>query len=153
MLRKSLLFVSMISFAALMVWSFALRGVTPASASATSATFTCARPSFTLNQPVLQGTPANPTGVRVTWSNVTVPDCYRISEFKVTFNAVLRNGDTRDLSVTVPGNATQAQAAINTGPVPPGNRPTVITATVVAVAVPIEAQLRKSETAVKQFNN
>jgi hypothetical protein len=146
------MFISMLSLAALVVGGYVLRGAKPASASATMTMFACARPSFTLNQPQLQGTPASPTGVRVTWSNVTVPDCYRISEFKVTFNAVLRNGDTRNLEVTVPGNATQAQSAINVaGPLPPGDRPTVITATVVANAVPIDNQIKKSETAVRQY--
>jgi hypothetical protein len=142
MFRKSLLLLSFVSFAALLVWGFAPGGATPASASMTSATTQDCRVRLSVNNPVLQGTPANPTGARVTWTVDNVPPCYRIQGIRVTFNFTLADGSAKQKIENVAGNATQASTAISVAaPLARRDRPTVITATVVATAVPIDPQI------------
>ncbi|MFN0084392.1 MAG: hypothetical protein ACKVX9_03300 [Blastocatellia bacterium] len=129
---------SIVSLAALLVWGFSPGGTTSASAAMTQ---DC-RVRLSVNNPILQGTPANPTGARVSWSVDNVPPCYRIQGFRVTFNFTLADGSTKQKIESVPGNSTQANTAISVAaPLARRDRPTVITATVVATAVPIDPQI------------
>lgn len=110
--------------------------------SAAAANGDC-RVKLTVNDPILNGTPANPQGARVTWTVDSVPSCYRIEGIRATFNFTLADGSVHQKVVNVAGNATQASAQLNlTAPLPRRDRPTVITATVVATAVPIDNQIR-----------
>lgn len=153
MFRKSLLLLSLVSIAALLVWGFASGGATPASASATSAQGADCRVRLTVNNPQLQGPTAFPQGARVSWTIDNVPPCYRISGIQVTFNFTLADGSAKQKIVNVAGNATQAQTQLNlAAPLPRQDRPTVITATVVAQAVPIDNQIRGTANATTTIN-
>jgi hypothetical protein len=100
------------------------------------------RVRLSVNDPILNGTPANPQGARVTWTVDNVPPCYRIESYRVTFNFTLADGSSHQRVVNAPGNATQASTQLNlTAPLPRRDRPTVITATVVGRAVPIDNQI------------
>lgn len=112
-------------------------------AAAIPATNGDCRVKLTVTDPVLNGTPANPQGARVNWTLDSVPSCYRIEGIRATFNFTLADGSSHQKVVNVAGNVTQASAQLNlTAPLPKRDRPTVITATVVATAVPIDNQIR-----------
>ncbi len=148
MLRKSLLLLSIVSFAALITWGFAPGGATPASASVAPATTPDCRVSLTVNNPILQGTRKRPEGANVSWTITNVPPCYRISAIQVTFNFTLADGTTKQRVVNVAGNATSAQTTLNlTADLPRADRPNTVTANVLVTAVPIDNQIRKSESA------
>ncbi len=154
MFRKYLLSCSIISLAALIAWGVAPGGATPASASATSATNADCKVRLTVNDPLLNGTPANPQGARVTWTVDNVPPCYRIEGFRVTFNFTLADGSTHQRIVNAAGTANTAGVALNlSAPLPRRDRPTVITATVVAKAVPIDNQIVGTGNATLEIRN
>jgi hypothetical protein len=142
MFRKSLFLLSLISLAGLVAWGITAGKAAPAAATALPATNGECRVRLTVNDPILNGTPANPQGARVTWTVDNVPSCYRIESIRATFNFTLADGSSHQKVVNVAGNATQASAPLNlTAPLPRRDRPTVITATVVARAVPIDNQI------------
>ncbi|MCI0697487.1 hypothetical protein L0337_36450 [candidate division KSB1 bacterium] len=129
MLRKSILFLSLTSIAALMAWGFAPGGSTPVCASAASAQGQC-RLQVSVNSPTFQGTPAQPTGAAVSWTITNKPPCYRIIGSQVTFNFQLNNGSTARRVVNVPGNGTNASLNLATAPLPANIRPNGLTANV-----------------------
>ncbi len=155
MLRKCLLFVSifsLFSLATLTVLGFASRSTAPASAAVTPTTNDC-RVRLTVNDPILNGTPASPQGARVTWSVANVPPCYRIEGFRVTFNFTLADGSSHQRIVNAAPTANMAGVALNLStPLPRRDRPTVITATVVASAVPIDNRIVGTENATTELN-
>src|SRR6185436_21015508 len=88
--------------------------------------------------------------VRVTWNSDNLPHWYRISGQTVTFNIVQRDGGNIQKMVNVAGNATSAtkELLINAAEADrlfKKDRPTSITATVVATAVPIDNQIRGTD--------
>lgn len=134
MLRKSILFLSFASIAALITWGFAPGGATPACASAASAQNQCAL-QLTVNNPVFQGTPAQPQGATVSWTITNKPPCYRIDGSEVTFTFQLNDGSVAQRVVNVNGNATTAQLNLAVNPLPAGKRPNAITANVLVKAI------------------
>lgn len=150
MFRKCLLSSSMLSLIALIAWGLAPATATPA--SATPATTNDCRVRLTVNDPILNGSPASPQGARVTWTVDNVPPCYRISGFQVTFNFTLADGSSHQRVVNAAGTANMAGVALNLNtPLPRRDRPTVITATVVATAVPIDNQIRGTANATTEL--
>ena len=146
MFRKSLFLFTIVSISALGAWGFAPGGATPASAAATA---DC-RVRLTVNAPTLAGPLYHPDSVSVTWTIDNVPPCYRISGQTVTFNIVQRDGGNIQKIVNVAGNATSAtkELLINAAEADrlfKRDRPTTITATVVATAVPIDNQIRGTD--------
>jgi hypothetical protein len=139
MLRKSILFLSLASIAALITWGFAPGGSTPVCASATSAQGPCAL-RVTVNNPTFQGTPAQPTGAAVSWTITNKPQCYRIVGSEVTFTFQLNNGSVQQRVVNIAGNGTNASLNLATAPLPANTRPNGLTANVVvrAIADPIK---------------
>jgi hypothetical protein len=151
MYRKSLFFLSFITLTIIAVWSLASSSNTTASAAATP---TECKVKLTVNDPTLKGTPANPQGARVTWTVDQVPPCYRLSGIRATFNFTLADGSVHQKEVNVAPNATQAQVELNlTAPLAKRDRPTVITSTVVATAVPIDNQIRGTGNATTEIRN
>jgi hypothetical protein len=153
MFRKSILLFSSLSLVALIAWGITLIGATPASASAAlpePAMNADCRLKITTNAPTLVGPLYHPESVNVSWTVDNVPPCYRISSIQVTFNIVQRDGDNKQKIVNVPGNATSASAQLLLN-VPEAarlfkkDRPTPVTATVVATAVPVDSQIRTSD--------
>jgi len=104
MFRKSLLLLSSISLAALIVWGLAPRNATTACASATS-TVNCAL-QLTVNRPAFVGTAQNPQTASVTWNITNLPPCYEIVETTVTFTITRNNQPNVVLNKTVTGSAT-----------------------------------------------
>lgn len=139
MLRKSILFLSLASIAALIAWGFAPAGSTTASASAASASNQCDL-QISVNSPTLQGAPAQPTGATVTWTITNKPSCSRIDGSRVTFNFNLNDGTNVQRVVNVNGNVTNAQVNLAVNPLPAGKRVNAITANVIvkAVADPVQ---------------
>jgi len=140
MLRKSLLFLSFASIAALIAWGFTKGGSTPACAAA-SAQGQC-QLQLTVGTPALQGTPAQPTGATVTWTITNKPQCYRIDGSQVTFNFNLNDGTNVQRVVNVNGNATNAQINLAVNPLPANKRVNAITANVIVKAVADPVQKR-----------
>ena len=138
MLRKSILFLSLASIAALIALGFAPGGSTPACAAATSAQGPCSL-RVTVNNPTFQGTPAQPTGATVSWT-VVKPPCYRIVGSEVTFTFQLNNGSVAQRVVNITGNATNASLNLALAPLPANTRPNGVTANVAvrAIADPIK---------------
>jgi hypothetical protein len=148
MFRRSLLLFSIVSISALAAWGFAPARATTSSASP-SATADC-RVRLSVNAPTLAGPLYHPDSVSVTWTIDNVPPCYTITSQTVTFNIVQRDGGNVQKIVTVPGNATSAtkELLINAPEAArlfKKDRPTSITATVVATAVPIDNQIRGTD--------
>jgi len=141
MLRKSLLFISVASIAALIAWGFTKGGATSASASAASTLGPCDL-QLTVGAPALQGTPAQPTGATVTWTITNKPQCYRIDGSKVTFNFNLNDGTNVQREVIVNGNVTNAQINLAGNPLPPNKRVNAITANVIVKAIADPVQKR-----------
>jgi hypothetical protein len=139
MLRKSLLFISVASIAALIAWGFTPGKSTTVCASAASAQGQC-QLQLTVNSPTLQGSPAQPTGATVTWTITNKPPCYRIDGSQVTFNFNLNDGTNVQRVVNVNGNVTNAQVNLAGNPLPPNKRVNAITANVIvkAIADPIQ---------------
>ena len=104
MLRKSLLFLSLASIAALIAWGFAPGGAKSACASAASATDCTLQ--VTVNRPAFVGTAQNPQSASVTWSITNLPPCYQITESEVTFTITRNNQPNVVLKKTVTGSAT-----------------------------------------------
>jgi hypothetical protein len=134
MLRKSILFLSFASIAALIAWGFAPGGSTPVCASSASAQSPCAL-RVTVNNPTFQGTPANPTGAAVSWTIANKPQCYRIVGSEVTFTFQLNNGNVEQRVVNIAGNATSASLNLAAGPLPANTRPNGLTANVQVRAI------------------
>ena len=152
MFRKFVLSCSIVSLAALITWGFAPGSVTPASASATSATNADCRVRLTVNDPILNGTPASPQGARVSWTVDNVPPCYRIEGFRITFNFTLADGSSHQRIVNAAATANLAGVALNLNtPLARRDRPTVITATVLARAVPIDNQITGTRNATTEL--
>lgn len=150
MFRKSILLFSSFSLAALIAWGLVPFNVTPASASATPATSAECRLKLTTLAPTLTGPLYHPESVNVSWTVDNVPPCYRISGIQVTFNIVQRDGDNKQKIVNVPGNATSASAQLllnapEAAKLFKKDRPTTVTATVIATAVPIDSQIRGTD--------
>jgi hypothetical protein len=145
MLRKSILFISLASIAALITWGFALGGSTPVCASATQPP-QC-RLQLTVNSPTLQGSPAQPTGATVSWTITNKPPCYRIVGSQVTFNFNLNDGTNVQRVVNITGNATNAQVNLAGNPLPPGKRPNAITANVEVRAI-ADPQITRADSGV-----
>lgn len=146
MFRKGLLLLSLVSVSALGVWGLTPAGATPASAPATA---DC-RVRLTVNAPTLAGPLYHPDSVSVTWTIDNVPPCYRITSQQVTFNIVQRDGDNIQKIVNVAGNVTSAtkELLINAPEAAKlfkKDRPTTVTATVVATAVPIDNTVRGTD--------
>jgi hypothetical protein len=92
----------------------------------------------------------------VTWTIDNVPPCFRITSHTVTFNIVQRDGGNVQKIVTVPGSVTSAtkELLINAPEAArlfKKDRPTSITATVVATAVPIDSQIRGTDVESAEF--
>src|SRR5262245_40912455 len=104
MLRKSILFLSFASIAALTAWRFIPAGSTTACAAATSAQ-NCAL-QVTVNRPAFVGTAQNPQSASVTWNVTNLPPCYQITESEVTFTITRNNQPNVVLKKTVTGAAT-----------------------------------------------
>jgi len=153
MIRKFLLSSSILSLLALVAWGLAPVNVTPACAAASPATTNDCRVRLTVNDPILNGSPASPQGARVSWTVDNVPPCYRIEGFRVTFNFTLADGSSHQRIVNAAATANLAGVALNlSAPLPRRDRPTVITATVVAKAVPINNQIVGTENATTELN-
>ncbi|MGH9937413.1 MAG: hypothetical protein ACREAM_14295 [Blastocatellia bacterium] len=110
MFRKSLLLLSLVSIAALMVWGFAPGGSTPACASATSSA-NCAL-QLTVNRPAFVGTAQNPQTASVTWNITNLPPCYQITESEVTFTITRNNQPNVVIKRTVIGAATNVSVSL-----------------------------------------
>jgi len=104
MLRKSLLFLSLASIAALITWGFVPGGSKSACASSASAQ-NCTL-QVTVNRPAFVGTAQNPQSASVTWSVTNLPPCYQITESEVTFTITRNNQPNVVLKKTVTGAAT-----------------------------------------------
>jgi hypothetical protein len=104
MLRKSLLFLSFASIAALITWGFAPGGAKSACASAASATDCTLQ--VTVNRPAFVGTAQNPQSASVTWNITNLPPCYQVTESEVTFTITRNNQPNVVLKKTVTGSAT-----------------------------------------------
>jgi hypothetical protein len=104
MLRKSILFLSLASIAALIAWGIAPSGSTTACASAAAAQ-NCAL-QLTVNRPAFVGTAQNPQSASVTWNITNLPPCYQITESEVTFTITRNNQPNVVLKKTVTGSAT-----------------------------------------------
>jgi hypothetical protein len=104
MLRKSILFLSLASIAALTAWKFIPGGSTTACAAATSVQ-NCAL-QITVNRPAFVGTAQNPQTASVTWNVTNLPPCYQITESEVTFTITRNNQPNVVLKKTVTGNGT-----------------------------------------------
>ncbi len=141
MLRKSLLFLSFASIAALIAWGFVKGSAKTASASTASAPNQCDL-QLTVNSPTLQGTPAQPTGATVSWTITNKPTCYRIDGSQVTFNFNLNDGANVQRVVNVAGNVTNAQVNLAGNPLPPNKRVNAITANVIVKAIADPVQKR-----------
>jgi hypothetical protein len=141
MLRKSLLFLSFASIAALIAWGFVKGSAKTASASTASAPNQCDL-QLTVNSPTLQGTPAQPTGATVSWTITNKPTCYRIDGSQVTFNFNLNDGANVQRVVNVAGNVTNAQVNLAGNPLPPSKRVNAITANVIVKAIADPVQKR-----------
>jgi hypothetical protein len=139
MLRKSILFLSLASIAAMIAWGFAPGGSTPVCASSTSAQGPCAL-QVAVNNPTFQGTAAQPTGAAVSWTIANKPPCYRITGSEVTFTFQLNNGSVAQRVVNITGNGTNASLNLALAPLPANTRPNGVTANVLvrAVADPIK---------------
>ena len=140
MLRRSLLFLSFASIAALIAWGFAPGKSTTVCATA-SAQGQCTL-QLSVNSPTLQGTPGQPTGATVTWTVTNKPPCYRIDGSQVTFNFNLNDGTNVQRVVNVNGNATNAQVNLAVNPLPAGKRVNAITANVIVKAIADPLQKR-----------
>lgn len=110
MLRKSILFLSLASIAALIAWGFAPGGATPACASASSAQ-NCAL-QVTVNRPAFVGTAQNPQTASVTWNITNLPPCYQITESEVTFTITRNNQPNVVIKRTVIGAATNVSVSL-----------------------------------------
>jgi hypothetical protein len=141
MLRKSLLFLSFASIAALIAWGFVKGSAKTASASTASAPNQCDL-QFTVNSPTLQGSPAQPTGATVSWTITNKPSCYRIDGSQVTFTFNLNDGTNVQRVVPVNGNVTNAQINLAGNPLPPNKRVNAITANVIVKAIADPVQKR-----------
>ena len=112
MLRKSLLFFSFASIAALIAWGVAPGGAKSACASATSAQNPCVIQA-SVDPPILNGSPASPTSARVTWSITNVPTCYRLTSKTITFTITRNNAPNIVKVVNAPGTATSGSTSVS----------------------------------------
>jgi hypothetical protein len=110
MLRKSLLFLSFASIAALIAWGFAPGGAKPACAASASAQ-NCAL-QVTVNRPAFVGTAQNPQTASVTWNITNLPPCYQITESEVTFTITRNNQPNVVIKRTVIGAATNVSVSL-----------------------------------------
>ena len=110
MLRKSILFLSLASIAALSAWRFVPAGSTTACASATSVQ-NCTL-QVTVNRPAFVGTAQNPQTASVTWNITSLPPCYQVTESEITFTITRNNQPNVVLKKTVTGNATSASVSL-----------------------------------------
>jgi len=104
MLRKSLLFLSFASIAALIAWGFAPGGAKSACAASSSAVDCTLQ--VTVNRPAFVGTAQNPQSASVTWNITNLPPCYQITESEVTFTITRNNQPNVVLKKTVTGAGT-----------------------------------------------
>lgn len=152
MFRKSLLLLSLVSFAALIAWGVAPNGATPACASATSPATDCTI-KLTVDPPSMAGTASSPGNVSVHFQVTNVPPCYKITGADVTFTVTRNNAPTIKKTVTVSPLAvnTSTGAVSGTGStslglgqnLPLGQQPNAIVA---EVKVTAEADPRKQRT-------
>jgi hypothetical protein len=110
MLRKSLLFLSFASIAALIAWGFVPGGAKSACASSASAQ-NCAL-QVTVNRPAFVGTAQNPQTASVTWNIANLPPCYQITESEVTFTITRNNQPNVVIKRTVIGAATNVSVSL-----------------------------------------
>ena len=104
MLRKSILFFSLASIAALIAWGFASSGAKSACAAG-SAAADCTL-QVAVNRPAFVGTAQNPQSASVTWNIANLPPCYQVTESEVTFTITRNNQPNVVLRKTVTGSAT-----------------------------------------------
>jgi hypothetical protein len=110
MLRKSILFLSLASIAAMIAWGFAPGGSTPVCASSSSAQ-NCAL-QITVNRPAFVGTAQNPQTASVTWNITNLPPCYQVTESEVTFTITRNNQPNVVIKRTVIGAATNVAVSL-----------------------------------------
>ena len=110
MLRKSILFLSLASIAALIAWGVVPGGSTPVCASATSAQ-NCAL-QISVNRPAFVGTAQNPQTASVTWNITNLPPCYQVTESEVTFTITRNNQPNVVIKRTVIGAATNVSVSL-----------------------------------------
>jgi len=146
MLRKSILFLSLASIAALIAWGFAPSGSTPACAAAGSATDCTLQ--VTVNRPAFVGTVQNPQSASVTWNVTNLPPCYQITESEVTFTITRNNQPNVVLKKTVTGSATTTAVNLVNGlgsNLAAGFQPNAIVAEVRVKASAIDPNKTKTE--------
>lgn len=146
MLRKSILFLSLASIAALIAWGFAPSGSTTACASGASVQ-NCTL-QVTVNRPAFVGTAQNPQSASVTWNITSLPPCYQVTESEVTFTITRNNQPNVVLKKTITGNATNAAVnLINAlgSNLAPGFQPNAIVAEVRVKASAIDPNKTKTE--------
>jgi hypothetical protein len=110
MLRKTLLFLSLASMAALGAWGFAPGGAKTACASSASAQ-NCAL-QVTVNRPAFVGTAQNPQTASVTWNISNLPPCYQVIESEVTFTITRNNQPNVVIKRTVTGAGTNLSVSL-----------------------------------------
>lgn len=146
MLRRSILFLSFVSIAALMAWGFAPSGAKFACASASSAADCTLQVS--VNRPAFVGTAQNPQSVSVTWNITNLPPCYQISESEVTFTITRNNQPNVVIKRTVNGAATNVSVNVVTAlgsNLAQGFQPNAIVAEVRVKASAIDPNKTKTE--------
>jgi hypothetical protein len=146
MLRKSILFLSLASIAALIAWGFAPSRSTTACAS--SASVQNCTLQITVNRPAFVGTAQNPQTASVTWNVTNLPPCYQITESEVTFTITRNNQPNVVLKKTVPGAATNTSVnLVNSlgANLAPGFQPNAIVVEVRVKASAIDPNKTKTE--------
>jgi hypothetical protein len=146
MFRKSLLFISLVAFAALIAWGVAPGGAKSACASAASAQ-NCAL-QVTVNRPAFVGTAQNPQTASVTWSITNLPPCYQITESEVTFTITRNNQPNVVIKRTVIGAATNVSVSLVNAlgsNLAPGFQPNAIVAEVRVKASAIDPNKTRTE--------
>jgi hypothetical protein len=146
MLRKTILFLSLATIAALGAWGFAPRGSTTACASSSSAQ-NCAL-QVTVNRPAFVGTAQNPQTASVTWSITNLPPCYQITESEVTLTITRNNQPNVVIKRTVVGAASNVSVSLINAlgsNLAPGFQPNAIVAEVRVKASAIDPNKTKTE--------
>jgi hypothetical protein len=136
------LFLGAITIALIKVGSDVLAN-RAAKSSSSSAQNTRCNVTIKVGKPTLTGALPRPTHVNVSWIVENLPSCYRISNSRVTFNIVARDGTNDTIGpLTINGDGATASARIalpsaRLDRLFPPDKPAVITATVQTTAVPI----------------
>jgi hypothetical protein len=146
MLRKTLLFLSLASIAALGAWGFAPGGAKTACASSASAQ-NCSL-QVSVNRPAFVGTAQNPQTTSVTWNIPNLPPCYQVTESEVTFTITRNNQPNVVIKRTVTGAATNLSVSLVNAlgsNLAPGFQPNAIVAEVRVKASAIDPNKTRTE--------